>query len=247
MVENILNNLGSVFLGRATIQMRGEIGGSRSVFVPMLSIKNDLIFPTTGGMVANPFKSPGKMYAGDLVEFRFNGNGVANEYTQAEVLLLKTFEVQDAAAAADTTVFITRDGYRHRPCVGDILMKAPTTFTGTGASATITAVEKTKSGSVEVWKLTLSAAIGALVKGDILVEAKEAGAGKAMLVQNPNAILSCDYDFKYPPATDKDDYDGARYYITPALHGTMFEVLMSPMPAVVKALNKSRIKGYFEI
>lgn len=246
-MENIINNLGSVFLGRTTVQMSGHIGGSRSVFVPMMSIKNDLVFPTTGGAVRNPFKTSGKMYAGDLVEFRFNGNGVANEYTKAEVLLLKTFEIQDTVAAAATTAFIVRNGYRHKPEVGDILMKAPTTVTGTGTAVTVTAVEKTKNGQVDVWKVTFSAALGALVKGDVLVEGTEAGAGKTMLVQNPNAILPCDYDFKYPPATNDEDYDNARYYITPALHGTMFEYLMSPIPPVFKALNKSRIKGYFEM
>lgn len=247
MNDNILNTNGSVFLGRTLIQMSGKIGGTRSVFVPYQGMKDDLIFPTTGGVVKNPFKTAGKMYAADLVEFRFNGNKVANPYDNAEVWLFKTFEVQDTVAAAGTTVFIVRNGYRHIPCVGDILMKAPDTFTGTGTAATVTAVQKTKNGDVDVWKLTLSAAIGALAAGDILVEAKEAGAGKTMLVQNPNAMLPCDYEFKYPPATDDDDFENARYMLTPALHGTAFEYLMSPLPEVVKKLNISRIEGYFKI
>ena len=245
MVENILNNLGSVFLGRTTIQMRGEIGGTRSVFVPYQGIKNDLIFPTTGGVVKNPFKTSGKMYAGDLVEFRFNGNKVANKYEQAEVLLLKTFEVQ--ANISGTTLYIVRDGFRHKPEVGNIIMKAPDTLTGTGLAVTVTAVEATKNSDANVWKLTLSATIEGVVKGDIMVEAAGAGSDKTMLVQNPNAILPCDYDFKYPPATGDEDYDNARYYMTPALHGTAFEYLMSPLPKAVKALNKSRIEGYFQI
>lgn len=245
MVDNILNNLGSVFLGRTTVQMRGEIGGTRSVFVPYQGIKNDLIFPTTGGIVKNPFKTSGKMYAGDLVEFRFNGNGVANKYEQAEVILMKTFEVQ--ANISGTTLFIVRDGFRHKPEVGNVIMKAPDTLTGTGLAVTVNAVEATKNKNVNVWKLTLSDTIAGVVKGDIMVEAAEAGADKGMLVQNPNAMLPCDYDFKYPPAVSADDYDNARYYMTPALHGTAFEILMSPLPKAVKAINKSRIEGYFQI
>lgn len=245
MVDNILNNLGSVFLGRTTVQMRGEIGGTRSVFVPYQGIKNDLIFPTTGGVVKNPFKTSGKMYAGDLVEFRFNGNGIANPYEQAEVILLKTFEAQ--AAINGTTLYIVRDGFRHKPEVGNVIMKAPDSLAGTGTAVTVTAVEVTKNETKNVWKLTLSATIAGVVAGDVLVEAKEVGAGKTMLVQNPNAMLPCDYDFKYPPAIDENDYDNARYYMTPALHGTAFEVLMSPLPKAVKAINKSRIEGYFQI
>ena len=68
-----------------------------------------------------------------------------------------------------------------------------------------------------------------------------------MLVQNPNAVLPCDYDFKYAPAENDEDFDGARYYLTPTLHALMYEILMSPTPEVVKKLNKSNVDGWFEI
>lgn len=246
MVDNILNNAGAVFYGRTTIQMRGSIGGTREVFVPLVEIKNNLVFPTTGGLVKNPFKTMGKMYAGDLVEYHWNGNGVANNFSNAEIVLLKTFEVQDAVAADSTTVYIVRNGFRHKPEAGNILMKAPNTFASTGKSVTVSSVNNVKNGNIDVWELKLSAAIGTLAKGDILVEAKSEGTS-TMLVQNPNAMLPCDYDFKYIPAVDDDDFDNARYYLTPTLHGLTYIHLMSPLPKVVLEINKSRIDGWFEI
>lgn len=247
MDENILRNAASVFYGRTMYQGQGEIGGTREVFVPRVCVLNDQVFPQTGGVVLNPFKDRGKMYAGDLVEYHWNGNGVANKYKNAEVILLKVYEVAATVAAAATTVYVKRDGFRHLPNVGDILMKAPDTLAGTGTAATVTAVKKTVNASADVWELTLSAAIGALTAGDILVEAKEAGAGKTALVQNPNAVLPCDVDFKYRAKVDADDDEGAVYMITPALHATMYTYLMSPLPPAMKALNKSRIEGWFEI
>lgn len=245
--NNILRNQAAVFFGRTMLQGSGSIDGNREVFVPRVCNLDDLIFPPTGGVVKNPFKNFGKMYAGDLCEFYWNGNGVANSHTNAEVILLKVYQVQATVAAAGTTVFVKRDGYRHIPEVGQILMKAPATFTATGTAATVTAVEKTTNGSEKVWKLTLSAAIGALAVDDILVEAKEAGAGKTMLVQNPNSVLPTDYDFKYSASTGANDMEGARYYLTPTLHATMYTHLMSPIPPAVLALNKSRIDGWFEL
>lgn len=247
MVDNILNDLASVMYGRTMLQGRGVIGGTREVFVPRVCVLNDQVFPQTGGIIKNPFKTGGKMYAGDLVEYYWNGNGVANSHENSEVILLKVFEVQAVVEEAGTSVFVKRDGFRHKPCVGDILMKAPDTFAGTGTAATVTAVEVTTNSKEDVWKLTLSAAIGALAEGDVLVEAKEAGAEKTMLVQNPNAVLPCDLDLKYRPKEGDDDEDGAVYMVTPALHATMYTYLMSPIPPAVKTINKSRIDGWFEI
>lgn len=245
MENDLLNTYGAVYYGRVTNQMRGQIGGTREVFVPIVDIKNHQVFPTTGGLVKNPFKRMGKMYAGDLVEYRWNGNGKANKHEQAEIILLKTFEVQAASSAA--TVFIKRDGFRHQPSIGDVLMKAPAEFATAGTAHTVVAVEKTTNSNADVWKLTFSAAIGSLTAGDILVEGDKDGTDAKMLVQNPNAVLPCDYDFKYAPAENDEDFDGARYYLTPTLHALMYEILMSPTPEVVKKLNKSNVDGWFEI
>lgn len=227
-----------VNLGGVLVQQTGKIGGSRNVFVKLQGNKDTLVFPPIGGKLKNPFKGFAKSFAGDLMEYRCDANGV-----NPELYLLKTYEVAAAVEAAATSLTIVADGYHHLPFVGDVLMKAPSTVTGTGTAVTVTAVEKGDG----IFTLTLSAAIGALSKGDILVEAVEAGSGKKMLVSNPNCFAPCDYDYAYNPQSGDDDYDGARYHITPALHGTAYIAKMSPVPACVLKLNKSVVNGWFTL
>ena len=62
------DNMTGVFLGRTLVQQHGEIGGARSVFVKLQGNKNELVFPTFGGQIKNPFKGQAKLYAGDLCE-----------------------------------------------------------------------------------------------------------------------------------------------------------------------------------
>lgn len=238
-----MNYTGS-FMGRVLIQGSNQIGGLKYVFVPLEGQKNDYTFPLHGGKVMNPFKGEAKMFAGDLVEYRPN---MDNDDLGNEIWLFKTYRVAKAAAAADVEIFIERDGYKHIPFAGDILMKAPAALTGTAAADTVVSVEETKDGNKNVWKVTLAAAIGALAVGDVLVEGLEKGAGKKMLVSNPNMLLHVDYDFFYAPSKSPADYKGARSYLTPTMHGTMFTHRMSPMPPSVLALNKTRVAGWYEI
>ena len=53
--QQILLNSGYL-PGRALVQARGSIGGHRYVFVKLqMSGKDALVFPTSGGIVKNPF------------------------------------------------------------------------------------------------------------------------------------------------------------------------------------------------
>lgn len=237
------------FRGRALVQKTGSIGGSRNVFVKLKGLHNDLVYPTFGGVIMNPFRGRAKFFAGDLMEFRTDDHGV-----KPKVFILKTYEV---ASVDSTTVNIVRDGFRHIPFVGDILMVAPNTIGGTGLAVTVTAVVKTTiviSGkSVDVWALTTSEALTTKA-GDVLVEAVEAGATKKMLVQNINAVADCDADMMFDEVantanigTDDEDYEDARYTYTPALGGLMYTHKMSPLPACVKKLNRSTVNGWFKI
>lgn len=204
-----------------------------------------MIFPTSGGRVVNPFKGNAKIFAGDLVEFN-----PGLDDTGATVKLLKTYEVAKAVAEADTTVSIVRDGYKHVPFVGDNLMVAPDTLDGTGTAVTVTAVEKTIEAGSEVWNLTLSGALGAIEKGTVLVEAAEAGTGKKAMVTSPNAYAQCDYDFLYAPSASDDDFEGAKYMLTPCIANEdtkLYIDRMSPLPPAVKALNRSRVSGWFNL
>lgn len=224
-----------VFRGRKLIQKRGEVGGAKSVFVKLQGIKNELVYPTFGGFIKNPFKGAAKMFAGDLCEYRTNDDGV-----KPEVYILKTYLVESASG---TTVNIVRDAFKHIPFVGDKLGVAPSSIGGAVTAVTITAVSATKVGGVDVWALTTSAAL-TTKKGDILVEADAEG---KMLVKSINAVLDCDIDMLDAPATGDEDFDGARYAYTPALGGVMYIAKMSPIPACVKSLNQSKINGWFQI
>lgn len=233
-----------VFLGKTLLQRRGEIGGARYVFVKLQGNKNELVFPTFGCKIMNPFKGTAKMYAGDLIEYRYNdGDKGATGY------ILKTYVVNKATSpSSDTTIYLTRDGYKHIPFVGDVLMKAPATIDGAGTAVTVTKVEPTVEASKDVWKVTLSSTLADLKVDDILVEAVEAGSDKKPMVTNPNAMCPADYDFLYEPSTGNSDFDGARYFMTPVLHGTAYIDRMSPMPkSVLDARNKSLVTGWFEL
>lgn len=225
------------FRGRKLVQTSGNIGGQKSVFVKIKGIKNELVYPTFGGKVMNAPKGQGfKMFAGDLVWFKTDDKGV-----NPEVYFLKTYLVESVSGSV---VNIVRDGYKHKPFVGDKIGVAPEEIGGELAvAATINSIVETKVGNIDVWACTLSAAITAS-KGDVLVEADADG---DMLVKEINAVMDCDADMLDAAAVGNDDFDGARYYYTPALGGIMYTHKMSPVPDCVKKLNQSKINGWFQI
>lgn len=225
-----------VFRGRKLVQTSGNIGGQKSVFVKIKGIKNELVYPTFGGKVMNAPKGQGfKMFAGDLVWFNTDDNGV-----KPEVYFLKTYLVESVSGSV---VNIVRDGYKHKPFVGDKLGVAPEEIGGAMTAATINKIVETKVGNVDVWACTMSSAVSA-VKGDVLVEADEED---KMLVKTINAVMDCDADMLDAASIGADDFEGARYYYTPALGGIMYTHKMSPVPACVKKLNQSKINGWFQI
>ena len=225
------------FRGRKLIQQRGEIGGTRSVFVKVKGIKNELVYPTFGGKVMNAPKGAGfKMFAGDLAWFKTDDNGV-----NPEIYLLKTYLVESVSGSV---VNIVRDGFKHVPFVGDKVGVAPETIGGEMTGSTITKVVATKVGNVAVWACTVDKAISA-EKGAVLVETNEAG--KKMLVEVVNAVVDADADMLDAGAGADNKFEGARYYYTPALGGIMYIHKMSPMPACVLKLNESKINGWFQI
>ena len=227
-------NYVGVFRGRKTIQRRGTIGGARSVFVKLQGNKNELVYPTFGGYIKNPFKGEAKLFAGDLIEYRTDGNG-----ENPEIYILKTYLVESVSG---TTVNIVKDAYKHTPFVGDKIGVAPDEIGGEMTSVTINSIKVSKVGDVDVWACTCSATLSA-EKGDVLVEADATN----MLVENINAVAPTDLDMLDAPATGDEDFDGARYSYTPALGGIMYINRMSPMPKCVLDLNKSNINGWYQV
>ena len=223
------------FRGRKLIQRRGEVGGAKSVFVKLQGIKNELVYPTFGGQIMNPFKGAAKMFAGDLCEYRTNDKGV-----KPEIYILKTYLVESVSGSV---VNIVKDGYKHIPFVGDKIGVAPEEIGGAVTAVTINSVKAAKVGEVDVWACTCSAALDT-EKGDVLVEAGEDG---KMVVKAINGVFDADADMLDAPSTGDDDFDGARYMYTPALGGIMYTHKMSPMPKCVLDLNIAKINGWFQV
>ena len=225
-----------VFRGRKTIQRSATIGGARSVFVKLQGNKNELVYPTFGGYIMNaPKGAPFKFFAGDLVEYRTDENGV-----NPEIYILKTFLVESASG---TTVNIVKDGFKHIPHVGDKIGVAPDEIGGEMTAVTITAVKPSKVGSVDVWAVTTNTAL-TTKKDDVLVEAD---ADDKMMVKHINAVCPTDLDMFDAAATGDEDFDGARYSYTPALGGLMYTNKMSPLPECVKKINQAKVNGWFQI
>ena len=223
------------FRGRKTIQRSGSVGGSRAVFVKLQQNGNQLIYPTFGGFIKNPFRGSAKFFAGDLMWYKTDENGV-----RPEIYLLKTYEV---VSATGTTINILNDGYKHKPFVGDKLGVAPEKIGGKMTAQTVVAVANSTVDGQKVWAVTFGSAVEAEA-GDVLVEADEDG---TMLVKVINAVCPTDGDMLDAPATDDEDFDNARYSFTPALGGIMYTNKMSPLPSCVKALNKSDVNGWFKV
>ena len=225
-----------VFRGRKTIQRSATIGGARSVFVKLQGNKNELVYPTFGGYIMNaPKGAPFKFFAGDLVEYRTDANGV-----NPEIYILKTYKV---VSASGTTVNILNDGFKHVPFVGDKIGVAPEEIGGEMTAVTVTAVKNAEVGGKKVWAVTTSAALTTKAD-DVLVEAD---ANDKMLIKNINAVCPTDLDMFDAAATGDEDFDGARYSYTPALGGIMYINKMSPMPACVLKLNKVNVNGRYQV
>lgn len=219
-----------VFRGRKTIQRRAEVGGARSVFVKLQGNKNELVYPTFGGEIKNPFKGPAKLFAGDLMEYRTDENGL-----NPEIYILKTYLVHSVEG---NVVNIVNDGYKHIPFVGDKL--ATLNAEGTVVETiTITGVAK----GANVWACTVSG-VDAIDAGDVLVGVGEDGNSYPKTI---NAVAPTDLDMFDAPATGDEDFDGARYFYTPALGGLMYTNKMQPLPEFAKKFNKSDVNGWFKI
>ena len=234
------------FPGSVLAQANTKLGGYKQVFVSLAGDKSSPMYPPYGGKLKNPFKGAAKMFAGDLVEYRVNG----------ECYLLKTYEVSKATSTAE--VFISSGAceygevFRHIPFVGDNLMVAPDAIDGTGKAVTVIAVEKTfaSNGMQDGWKVTLSDNLGSIQKGAVLVEAEKAGASEKAMVTNPNCFLENDYDCIFDPSTAEEDYEGAKYLFSPSLMlGREFAWIskMSPLPKSVLALNKSKVPEWYQL
>lgn len=230
--------VGATALGSSTKKW----GGIKNVFVPLTSPEGGSVYTPFGGLLMNPWPGQAKAYAADLFEYRTDDNGL-----NPELYVLKTYEVYSVSGK---TVNIVRDGYRHLPYAGLILINSPEEMGGTGEAMTVVSVAKNTIDGQDVWALTLAKApTTAPVKGDILVESDSDG---NMLVKNVNAGLGHDEDFVYDPADmtpgAMDNYEDARYHLSVIFGFLAYTNRMSPIPpCVAKAVNTSRVNGWFKL
>lgn len=226
------------FRGTVTRQSKGKYGAARSVFAKFKGIKNELVYPFNGGRIMNPPKGTGfKMFTGDLMEFRTN-----DRYAQPEVYLLKTYLVESVEG---NVVNIVRDGFKHKPFVGDVIGAAPEEIGGAmGTYSPIESVVAKKVGDQDVWACTMGRAVEAS-KGDVLVEADEDG---KMLVKQINAFADCDMDLVFDATDGDDEFEKAKYDYTPAVGGVYIYIhRMSPLPECVLKVNVSQFNGLFKL
>ncbi len=232
-----MSEIVGTFRGTVLGQTKGKLGGARNVFAKFKGIKNELVYPYNGGKIVNAPKGTGfKFFAGDLMEFRTN-----DKYAKPEVYLLKTYLVESVSGSV---VNIVRDGFKHKPFVGDKLGVAPDEIGGAMTAATITKVENAKVGEVEVWACTMDSALTA-DKDAVLVEA---GEDDTMLVKQINAFADCDGDMPYDSTEGDDEFEKAKYFYTPAVGGVyIYTHKMSPLPKCVLDVNVSQFNGLFKL
>lgn len=237
--------------GATIIQTEGKVGGTRYVFAGLEAlIKNAFVHPPIGGKLVNPFKGKAKIYAGDLIEHDL-GFTAGNEGTGATIKILKAYGVaKNTTAATDTDIYIVRNGFVHIPFTGDTIMVGQKDFKTKAKGVTVTAVEATTDDTAgDVWKVTLSAALGTLKAGDVLVEAASAGESVLPMVTNPNCFAPNDNDFPYYDAGG-DKYHKPRTNINFCMLNpdcVMWLDRMGPVPPAVKEMNKSLYPEFWHI
>lgn len=223
--------MNNVFLGRATLQSKNAYGERKYVFYNVGGGNKNAWRPTNGGVLQNPYKNGGKFFQGDLAEYTLDG----------KVTILKTFEIAEDTTVDSATVKIVRDDFRHQPEAGDILMYAPDSLSGTEIGFKLLSVD---SSNEDYWIVDLGFDVGDTIKkGSILVEAASEGSSK-MRVSNPNSFLDIDAVLKFPA---NNVADNVIYAIAPVMHEITYIDRMAKLPACVKAINKSRVEGLFEL
>lgn len=228
-----------------------------------------------GGTIANPNKSFGHLWAGQLMQ-----------YTPGQpIKIFRSFKVQANAANNATTIYLEGDGYSDAPEVGQYLMIAPSmgtasigvsstseltvanskvdlsdaTFTVTASSvgdytgtyAKVTGV--TYDEANKKFQVTLANALGTAITTDtILVEgdaaadaAKDSPTGSCKLLC-PKPNIFNEADRDLMP-TDGYGFENANYSVSGVYNKQAWIARMQPLPDYVLAYNKSLIDGIFWI
>lgn len=193
-----------------------------------------------GGTIANPNKGFGHLWAAQLLQ-----------YTPSQpMLIFRSFRVKTAAAASATTIVLEGDGFSDAPEVGQYLMVAPDDADTAGKYGKVTDVAYDETE--QKFTVTLSAAIGAVSAGDILVEANAAEDAAAaeptgnakVLCPKPNVFNEADRDLL---PTEGYGFQNASYSVSGVYNKQAWIERMQPLPKYVLKYNRSLIDGIFWI
>lgn len=209
------------------VRRSGSVGGGKYVLVagqPMAKLP-------VGGVVANPPSIGGAIFEGDVAEYDLATKSIKH---------MRVFEVHTAVTITDTVVKVKRGDFYHKLEKGMVLCTVPSALDGAVTGITVGDVTV---GS-DFYSFTITAEdFGALAKGDLLLEAVGAGVSE-LVVKNPNAIFETDIYIDDIPATDSNDYEGARFPASLLNVATIYGSKASPMPAIVK---ENLRKGFSDI
>lgn len=176
-----------------------------------------------GALVMNPLQDMEKISAATPLAF---------DYALNQAKFLKSWLV---ISQTDDKVVVKASVATPEIYVGVNVMKCPSTITGTGDAAVVTAITVNDDYTAEI--TVAKATIGALTEGDFLVEAAEAGTGKAMYAVPTNGVYELSID---------DTVGGDVTFVGVAQGNKyLYENTIADMPAIVKAAIQNVEWGKF--
>lgn len=179
-----------------------------------------------GATVANELMVGEKIAAGTPLEFNL---------ATRTAKFLKAWQIKAVeVSGSNTIVTLYKTVATPKLYLNTVVMVMPSTLKGTGKAALVSAIEETDTTYVVTM---VTASFDTLAVGGFLVEAKEAGSGKAVYCQ-PN-LISVEDTVKGTEVTLVD---------LPRGHVYMYQNTIPAMPEVVKAaLNNNDIQISWEM
>lgn len=224
----------TVSLSRLVERSKAKIGGMKW-FMKQNSWQER---PYVGGTLTGGLKRGDMVFAGDFCYY---------DYTNRKCVHLKQFVLAKDLLATDTAVYFEKTGYLHTLRNDMNIMAEPETSASTGpAVSTASLVVDTADLGREVYKITITAnALGTGTKGDVYVEAVEAGADVEPLVKEVNTILDENRFIDNDLADLQEDSWDSVAEITPYMHCTVYRAKVI-VPKIAPE-SKVAVKEFYQL
>jgi len=227
----------NITLNRLVISQRARVGGMKWVFKQNAPTAE----PYVGGVLSGDMKKGDAIFAGDFGYY---------DYENRLIYHLNQFELAQDLAAEDTEVYFYDTGFSHRLRSDMFIMAEPEASDSTGKAVACSSLERTSmtidSKDMNVYKVTIEAgALGTASKGDIFVEAAEAGDAVAPKITKVNCIFKSSEELPVD-LTDEDlDNTHGIKTVTPYYHCTVMANRVF-VPKIAPE-NKCPIDEYYEL